>query len=100
MKRSFEKLLIMILSTLVDLQGFLLGGGITYREGSRSVLSYYIFAPCHGIYLQNPTSFAHPGWLHYELQWEDGIVPYSIAKHLITSVMDDTEDDDVHVKGY
>jgi len=43
-------------------------------------------------------------WLianHHGLQWEDGIVPYSLAQHLITSAAISTEDDDafVYVKG-
>jgi len=39
---------------------------------------------------------------HHELQWEAGMIPYSMARHLITSAVVGTKDDDalVYIKGY
>jgi len=66
MGRSLEKLLVMIVLTFVDLQGFIVERKFVVKKVAvprkGSVLSHYIFAnPYHGIYLQNPTSLALPG---------------------------------------
>jgi len=61
MERSLEKLLIMIVSTFVHLQGFIVGSWFVVKEMAvlkkGSVLSYYISA---SLYPWNPKNLALP----------------------------------------
>jgi len=65
-----------------------------------SVLSHYIFTSPYpwNLLTKSERSCAN----HHGLQWEAGMVPYSMARHLITSTVVDIEDNDavVYVKGY
>jgi len=109
MERSLEKLLIMIVPTFVDLQGFKVGSWFVVKEGAvlkkGSILSHYIFASPYPWDVLRKSKRSCASWLvanHHELQWEAEMIPYMMARHLITSAVVDTEDDDalVHVKGY
>jgi len=96
MERSFEKLLIIVGSWFVVKEVAMLKKG--------SVLSYYIFASPYPWNLLTKSEKSCASWLiaNHGLQWEAGMIPYSMARHLIISAVVDTEDDDalVYVKGY
>jgi len=65
------------------------------NSAKRELFSHITFlqTQCHGSYWQDPERL--PGWLLiHGLQWEDGMVPYSMAKHLITMAIVDTEKND------
>jgi len=104
MERSFEKLFVMIVPTFVNLQGFTVRRFVVKEIvvlRKRSVLFHYIFAspPPWNLLTKSDKSCAF--WLianHHGLQWEDEMIPYSLARHLITSVVIDTKDDDVLVR--
>jgi len=76
------------------------------RKGT--VLSHYIFACPIPWHLLPKSDRACASWLignHHGLLWEYGMVPYSRAKHLITTAVVGTEEDDddeealVYIKG-
>jgi len=105
MERSLDKLLIMIVPMFVG-KDSLLGVSLLWRKWrcwKRGVSSPITFmqVPYHRIYLQNPKSLALVDW---ELSWiaMGSCISCSIARHLITSTVISTEDDDalVYVKGY
>jgi len=110
MEHSLEKLLIMIIPTFVDLQGFNVGSWefvvkevAVLKKGS--ILSHYIFASPYPWDLLTKSERSCASWLianHHGLQWEDGIIPHSMAKRLITTAVIGTEDDNalVYVKGH
>ncbi|KYN36143.1 hypothetical protein ALC56_09518 [Trachymyrmex septentrionalis] len=91
--------------TFVDLQGFIVNKKFIMKEVTvlkqGTVLTHYIFtSPMPRKFLTRfDRSCAF--WLsayYYGLRWEDGMVPYSDAKHLITVAV--FEDDAiVYVKG-
>jgi len=90
MERSLEKLLIIIIPTFVDLQGFIVGSWFVVKEvmlKKGSVLSHYIFANPYPWDLFTKSEKSCASWLiaNHELQWEAGMIPYSMARHLITS---------------
>jgi len=98
----------MIVPTFVDLQEFIVGNWFVVKEVTvlkeGSVLSHYIFASAYPWNLLTKSERSCASWLianHHGLQWEAGIIPYSMARHLITSAVIDTEDDValVYVKG-
>jgi len=84
MERSLEKLLIMIVPTFVDLQGFNIGSWefvvkevAVLKKGS--ILSHYIFASSYPWDLFTKSERSCASWLiasHHGLQWEDGIIPH------------------------
>ena len=97
----------MVVPTFVDLQGFIVNKRFVVKEAAvlrnGTVLAHYIFAsPIPWRLLTKPEKSCAL-WLianHHGLQWEDGIIPYSMAKRLITMAV--TEGDDqalVYVKG-
>jgi len=103
MERSFDKLLIMIVPTFVDLQGFI-GSWFVVKEVAvlkkGSVLFHYIFASPYPWNLLTKSKRSCAFWLianHHGLQWETGMILYSMARHFITSAVVDIEDDDVLV---
>jgi len=109
MERSLEKLLIMIVPTFVDLQGFIVGSWFVVKEVAvlkkGSILSHYIFASPYPWDVLTKSERSCASWLianHHGLQWEAGMIPYMMARHLITSAVIGVEDDDVliYVKGY
>lgn len=100
----------MVAPTFVDLQGFIIGRNFIVKEvailRNGYVLSHYFFASPVPWRVLTKSERSQASWLighHHGLQWEDGNVPYSMAKRLITmAVMDATEDEDtpiVYVKG-
>jgi len=76
------------------------------KEGH--VLFHYIFGCSCPWTLLSKSEKSCASWLiakHHGLQWEGGIIPYSMAKRLIKTAMFDTKDNDddnnvVYVKGY
>ena len=106
----------MVVPTFVDLQGFIVRGRFVVKEVAvlrqRNVLSHYIFTNSipWGALLKSEKSCV--SWLtayHHGLRWEDGTVPYWMARDLITRAVygmiknDDNDDDDedlVYVKGH
>ncbi|KYN03591.1 hypothetical protein ALC62_05555, partial [Cyphomyrmex costatus] len=88
----------MTITTFVDLQGFIVGKKFiakevaVLREGT--ILSHYIFTcPIPWNYLTKSEKYC-ASWLgayHHGLQWEDGMIPYSMTKRLITMAVIDAE---------
>jgi len=78
----------------VDLQGFLVGRHFVVKEFAalkvRFELSHYIFG-CSVPWSSLTKAERHQAmWLienHYGIRWEDGMVPYSMARSLITKVV-------------
>jgi len=70
------------------------------------ILSHRIFTcPTSWNFLTKSEKYC-ASWLsayHHGLQWEDGMIPYSMVKHLITIAVIDTKDNDnnnlVYIKG-
>lgn len=103
----------MIAPTFVDLQGFIIGRNFVVKEvailRNGFVLSHYFFASPVPWRALTKSERCQASWLighHHGLQWEDGNVPYSFARRLITrAVMGATEEEDgaspiVYVKGH
>jgi len=79
MERSLKKLLIMIVPTFVDLQGFIVGSWFVVKEVLKegSVLFHYIFASPLLWKLLTNSEKPCASWLianHYRLQWETEMV--------------------------
>ena len=96
----------MFIPTFVDLQGFTVDERFIVKEVAvlrkGAVLTHYIFkSPMSWNFLtQSDKSCA--SWLiayHHGLRWEDGTIPYSMAKRLITMAVADAEEPIVYVKG-
>jgi hypothetical protein len=99
----------MIVPTFVDLQGFTVKNRFVVKEVAvlkkGTILSHYIFASPVPWKFLTRSEKSCASWLiayHHGLRWNDGMVPYSVAKHLITTAV--TEDDKdgatlVYVKG-
>ena len=75
------------------------------REGS--ILSHYVFVNPEPWDLLMKSEKSCASWLtacHHGLRWEDGMVPYWRARHLITTAVHGTEENDdediIYVKGY
>jgi len=81
MKRSLEKLLIMIVLTFVDLQGFIVGSWFVVKEVAvlkkESVLSHYIFANPYPWDLLTKSEKSCASWLianHHGMgSWDDPV---------------------------
>jgi len=79
MKRSLEKLLIMIAPTFVDLQRFIVGSWFVMKKVAvlkkGSVLSHYIFATPYPWDLLTKTERSCASWLiaNHGLQWDGSI---------------------------
>ncbi|KYM98822.1 hypothetical protein ALC62_10452, partial [Cyphomyrmex costatus] len=81
----------MTIPTFVDLQGFIVGKKFIAKEVAMlregTILSHYIFTcPIPWNYLTKSEKYC-ASWLgayHHGLQWEDGMIPYSMTKRLIT----------------
>ncbi|KYM97147.1 hypothetical protein ALC62_12175 [Cyphomyrmex costatus] len=87
----------MIVPTFVDLQGFVVDKKFIVKEVAvlrrGTVITHYIFS-CPIPWKLTRSDKSCASWLsayHLGLQWEDGMVPYSMAKRLITEAV--TEDD-------
>ena len=101
----------MAVPTFVDLQGFLIGGNFIVKEVAvlrkGNVLSHYIFKSPVPWRMLTKSEKYQTSWVfqrHHGLRWDDGNVPYHMAKRLITSaVRNETEEEDasfrVYVKG-
>ncbi|KMQ83885.1 hypothetical protein RF55_7568 [Lasius niger] len=99
----------MSVPTFVDLQGFIINNRLIVKEVAvlrrGTVLAHYIFRSPVPWHLLTKSEKSQALWLrvnHHGLQWEDGIVAYSMAKQLITTAV--VEDNDemsctVYVKG-
>lgn len=102
---------VMSIPTFVDLQGFFVGMKFVVKEVAvlrkGTVLAHYIFTYPLPWNLLTKSDKSCASWLianHHGLRWEDGNVPYGMAKRLITSAVLGTEEDDetstlVYVKG-
>ncbi|KYN19314.1 hypothetical protein ALC57_08341, partial [Trachymyrmex cornetzi] len=101
-----------IMPTFVNLQGYIIGKKFVVKEVAilrrGAILSHYIFTcPMPWRFLTKSEKYC-ASWLsayHHGLQWEDGTIPYSMVKRLITMVVIDAEECDdnktlVHVKGH
>lgn len=110
LKYSLEKLLIMIVPIFVDLQGFIVDKKFVVKEVAvlrkGVVLAHYIFASPMPWHVLSKSDKSCASWLiayHHGLRWKDGMIPYSMAKRLITSAVCNTEEDNdnviIYVKG-
>ena len=101
----------MTVPTFVDLQGFIVDKNFIVKEFAALregyVLSHYTFKCPVPWYLLTKAERQQASWLitnHHGFQWEDGMIPYSMAKRLITTaVMSVTENETtpiVYVKGH
>jgi hypothetical protein len=101
----------MSVPTFVDLQGFFVGMRFVVKEvavlRAGTVLAHYIFTNPMPWNLLTKSDKSCASWLivnHHGLRWEDGNVPYNMAKRLITSAVLGAEEDGetptlVYVKG-
>ncbi|KYN15986.1 hypothetical protein ALC57_11765 [Trachymyrmex cornetzi] len=90
----------MTVPTVMDLQGFVIGKKFIVKEVAvlrKAILSHYIFTcPMPWSFFTKLEKYC-ASWLsayHYGFQWEDGMNPYSMVKHLITIVVIGVEDSD------
>jgi len=94
-----ENSIVMSVPTFVDLQGFIISRNFVVKEFAAlregSVLSHYIFESSLPWSCLTKEEKYQTCWLianHHRLQWEDGMIPYSMTKSLITkAVMGMTE---------
>ncbi|XP_036150659.1 uncharacterized protein LOC118648448 [Monomorium pharaonis] len=97
-------------STFVDLQGFIVGGKFIVKEFASLKdgfeLTHYLFTPTYPWEYLTKAERCQVAWLkvnHHGISWEDGLIPHSMARSLITkAVMGTTATDDeilVYVKG-
>ncbi|KAL6253712.1 hypothetical protein P5V15_015527 [Pogonomyrmex californicus] len=90
----------MVVPTFVGLQGFLVGGQFIVKEfaalSERTALSHYIFTSPIPWYFLASADKSRARWVirHHRLRWDDGTIPYSKAKSLITKAVHGTKDDD------
>jgi len=97
----------------VDLQGFLVGRHFVVKEFAALKdgfeLSHYIFGCSVPWDSLTKAERYQAMWLienHHGIQWKDGMVPYCMARSLITKAVmgtmttDDNDDDIVYVKGH
>jgi len=100
----------MSIPIFVDLQGFLIRRDFVVKEFAAlkegHVLSHYIFECPYPWDILSRSERYQAMWLienHHGIQWDDGIVPYGMAKNLITkAVMSTPATNDniiVYVKG-
>ncbi|KYN22255.1 hypothetical protein ALC57_05340 [Trachymyrmex cornetzi] len=95
----------MLVPTFVDLQGFIVNEKFIVKEVAvlkqGAVLTHYIFTSPMPWKFLTRSDRSCASWLsayHHGLRWEDGMIPYSEAKRLITAAV--FEDDAiVYVKG-
>ncbi|KYN10283.1 hypothetical protein ALC57_17580, partial [Trachymyrmex cornetzi] len=97
--------------TFVDLQGFIVEKKFIVKEVAvlrkGAILSHYIFTcPMSWSFLIKSEKYCVSGLsaYHHGLQWEDGTIPYSMVKRLITMAVIGVEECDdnkalVYVKG-
>jgi len=101
----------MSIPIFVDLQGFLIGRDFTVKEFAALkegyVLSHYIFECPYPWNILSRSERRQAIWLIencHGLNWDDGMVPYGMAKSLITkAVMDITATSNkivVYIKGH
>ena len=99
----------MVVPTFVDLQGFTVGKKFVVKEVAvlkqGNVLTHYIFTNSVPWSALTKSERSCVSWLtayHHGLRWDDGIVQYWKAKHLITTAVYDENDDEaiVYVKGH
>ncbi|KYQ58451.1 hypothetical protein ALC60_02559 [Trachymyrmex zeteki] len=96
----------MFIPTFVDLQGFVVGKKFIVKEVTAlrrgTILIHYIFScPMSWNFLRRSNK-SYASWLnayHHGLRWDDGIVPYSTAKHMIKEAVIEEDEALVYVKG-
>ncbi|KYN10029.1 hypothetical protein ALC57_17844, partial [Trachymyrmex cornetzi] len=101
----------MTVPMFVDLQGFIVGNKFIVKEVAvlrkGAILSHYIFTCSMSWSFLTKSEKYCVSWLsayHHGLQWEDGTIPYSMVKRLITMAVIGVEECDdnkalVYVKG-
>ncbi|KYN17529.1 hypothetical protein ALC57_10178 [Trachymyrmex cornetzi] len=84
----------MLVPTFVDLQGFIVNKKFIVKEVAvlkqGAVLTHYIFTSSVPWKFLTRSDRSCASWLsayHHGLQWEDGMIPYSEAKRLITAAV-------------
>ncbi|KYN16368.1 hypothetical protein ALC57_11378 [Trachymyrmex cornetzi] len=101
MDRCLEKSFAMTVPTFVDPQGFIVGKKFIVKEVAvlrkGAILSHYIFAcPIAWSFLTKSEKYCASclSVYHHGLQWEDGTIPYSMVKRLITMTVIGAEECD------
>ncbi|KYN14519.1 hypothetical protein ALC57_13273 [Trachymyrmex cornetzi] len=96
----------MLVPTFVDLQGFIVNKKFIVKEVAvlkqGTVLTHYIFTSSMPWKFLTRSDRSCASWLsayHHGLRWEDGMIPYSEAKSLITAAVFEDDDAIVYVKG-
>ncbi|KYM94037.1 hypothetical protein ALC62_15351 [Cyphomyrmex costatus] len=100
-------MLVMIIPTFVDLQGFVVDKKFIVKEVAvlrrGTVITHYIFSCPMPWNLLTRSDKSCASWLsayHHGLRWEDGMVPYSMAKRLITEAVTEGDEALIYVKGF
>ncbi|KYN10237.1 hypothetical protein ALC57_17635 [Trachymyrmex cornetzi] len=97
----------MAIPTFVDLQGFIINKKFivkkvaVLREGT--ILTHYIFShpmPWHFLTRFDKSCVSWLSAYHHGLRWDDGMVPYSIARRLITETVVEEDEAVVYFKGH
>lgn len=96
----------MIVPTFVDLQGFTVDKRFIVKEVAvlrkGAVLTHHIFKSPIPWNSLTKSDKSCASWLiayHHGLRWDDGMIPYNMAKRLITMAVVDAEESIVYVKG-
>jgi len=85
----------------MDLQGFIVDKTFIVKEFAvlkeGHVFSHYIFGYLYPWDLLSKSEKSCASWLtakHHGLRWEDGMIPYYMAREFITKAVIDTKDND------
>ncbi|KYN14582.1 hypothetical protein ALC57_13216 [Trachymyrmex cornetzi] len=97
----------MAIPTFVDLQGFIINKKFIVKEVAvlrgGTILTHYIFShpmPWHFLTRFDKSCVSWLSAYHHGLRWDDGMVPYSIARRLITEAVLEEDEAVVYVKGH
>ncbi|KYN15205.1 hypothetical protein ALC57_12580 [Trachymyrmex cornetzi] len=97
----------MVIPTFVDLQGFIVNKKFIVKEVAvlrgGTILTHYIFShpmPWHFLTRFDKSCASWLSTYHHGLRWDDGMVPYSMVRRLITEAVLEEDEAVVYVKGH